>query len=134
MTVRYCSVKDVIDGVDGVSETILAPLNAIIDDLVDAAPSFSLPGNGVHLSRVYRPTQFTPCCGYITILWYIAGLPSFDNLVDFDVDINLPTIDFDLDTDAFDVLTSLSFTCGVDVQEVCKAGEGAVASSVCSLS
>ena len=63
-----------------------------------------------------------------------AGLPDFDNLFDFDVDISLPTIDFDLDTDAFNSLTSLSFTCGVDVEEVCEAGEGAVSSSVCSLS
>lgn len=43
---RLClySVQDVLDGVNGVLDTILAPLNEIIGDLVDAAPSFDLPG------------------------------------------------------------------------------------------
>ena len=38
------SVMQVIEGIGDVVDVILAPLNVIIDAIVDAAPSFSLPG------------------------------------------------------------------------------------------
>jgi len=38
------SVQDVLDEVGSVFDLLLAPVNALIDEIMDALPSFDLPG------------------------------------------------------------------------------------------
>ena len=48
---NYSSVGGVLDGVSGLIDTILRPLNIIIDRLVSKAPSFNLPGESCCVCR-----------------------------------------------------------------------------------
>ena len=77
VVLSYCSVQDVLDGVDDILDTILMPLNAIIEDLVEAARSFSWPlidqplqsyhQSHNSLSHVPHRSQFDPLIAAVTL-------------------------------------------------------------------
>ena len=55
-----------------------------------------------------------------------SGLPNLSNIFQFDLNINMPDINFNLDLDVFNHFALINWDCSVQVKDVCRAGTGAV--------
>ena len=58
-------------------------------------------------------------------------MPNFSALYRFDLNLNMPSFDLDIDTEFFNQFSLITWDCALSIETACKAGSGSVP-DICS--